>query len=120
MSTLNDDKATYYSGWDIDQLEVQGEVDNILLPASVFSTTYLLLKSLPSFTYPPIIDGVWQATGEDMWRQFGDATASAYWINAPLLLTVTSAGVFLAYSNFNASPASINIRYYVWTDKVTY
>lgn len=112
-------KLNYLSEWDIDQLDASGEVDNITLTASVTLAQFVTLQTL-SLGYPPVVDGTWQVVGDTVWRQFGDPSFSSFWVNAVPLLTCNNTGVYLSYTNFNGSAGHINVRYYVWADKVTY
>lgn len=115
---LDNTKLYYDSEWDIDQLLYQGTVQSIVLPANVFTPTDVLLFGY-TLTYPPVVDGTFQINTDTVWRQFGDSTTSGI-INLETFLSSTPTGVYLTYYNFNAFPLTVNVRYYVWTDKVTY
>lgn len=118
-SSANPANENYSSQWDIDQLlypNQPNEVPNITLAANVTSPTYITLKTI-SLNFPPVFDGVWQTITDTVWRQFGDPKSSGG-VNVNTWLSITPTTLSLVYLNFNASPIVVNIRFYVWTDKV--
>lgn len=117
--SLNNTEANYSSLWDIDQLYAQGETDGITISPTGLNNNYVTLNSF-NLGYSPIVDGVWQVSGDTVWRQFGDSSYSSFWVNAYVLLAVNISGVYLVYTNLNPSATTVNVRWYVWTDKVNY
>lgn len=111
----SNDKLNYISTWDIDQILYQGQITATL--TGTFTPVNVLLYSYTS-SFPLVVDGTFQTTGDTVWRQFGDSTTSLG-INLETFLATTSSGVYLTYYNFGAD-ITVNVRYYVWTDKVTY
>lgn len=111
--------ANYLSKWDIDQLLYQGVINNITIPANTSTEQVNILFSF-NLPFPPDIDGEFQIVGEGIWRQMNDPT-SAGGINLNTFLRSTSTDVALVSYNYDPSNAkTINVRYYVWSDKITY
>ena len=113
---MNNTQLYYSSEWDIDQLDDSGEVDSITLVANTFSPTSVTIKNF-NLNFPPVIDGNFQIVGDTIWRQFGDSSTVTL-LNLPTFFATTSTTLSLVYYNFNGSDVSINIRYYLWTDKI--
>lgn len=114
---MNDAAVNYSSLWDIDQLFDQGEVDRIVLPANTTTEASVSIATV-SLGYPPVIDGTFQVAGESVWRQIGDPTSSAG-VNLNTFIAVTPTNVYFVYYNFNTSNVTVNVRFKIWTDKVT-
>lgn len=115
---MDNTKLNYSSEWDIDQLDNSGEVNNITLPGSTSTLSFVTLQTL-SLGYPPVVDGSFQVVGDTVWRQFGDASNVTV-LQAPILLTSSPTGIFLAYYNFNLSDVVVNVQWYIWADKINY
>lgn len=118
---IDNTKLNYLSEWDIDQLLFPGEpneVDNVSLAGNTFTPTNVLLKAY-NLSFPAVVDGTFQIVGDTVWRQFGDSTTSGG-INLETFILSTPTGVYLTYYNFNSGAIAVNVRYYVWTDKVNY
>lgn len=118
MSATKNSDLYYSSEWDIDQLIIQDTVSGIVLAASTTTPTSVVLKNV-NYSYPPVIDGAWQLSTDTVWRQFGDPTSAGI-INLQTFIACTPNNVSFVYYNFDIVPYTVNVRYYVWTDKINY
>lgn len=116
---MNNANAFYSSLWDIDQIYLQNEVDNISLAGSTSSLATVPLVTY-SLSYPPVVDGQFKISGDTVWRQLNDPNFSSFWVNVNMFFATTPAGLNLRYTNLNAGAGTVNVRYWVWTDKVNY
>jgi hypothetical protein len=115
---MNNTNANYSSLWDIDQIYLQNEVDNITLAANASTPQTINLVGY-SLTYPPVADAQFKISGDTVWRQFNDTSFSGFWVNVNMFLSPALTGLNLVYYNFNVTTGTIGVRYQVWTDMVT-
>lgn len=113
MTVVDQTKFNYSSDWKIDQL-VQTGTATVSIPSSTATPAYVFVASLsPAFSGIPIVEGTWSNDGGTTWRQFGDPV-----LGGGVYLDVTSSQLQVKCQYTPAT--TIQIRYYVYADKVDY
>ena len=112
MTIVDWTQFNYASDWTVDQL-IQSGTATISIPASSATPSYVFLTNLSeSFSGIPMVDGAWSTNGTT-WRQFGDPFLGG---GVYLDVTTTQLQVKCQYT-----PATtIQVRYYIYADKVDY
>lgn len=113
MTFVDWTQFNYSSDWTIDQL-IQSGTATISIPSSSATPSYVPLVSLSEqFSGIPIVEGTWSNDGGTTWRQFGDPVLGG---GVYLDITTTQLQVKCQYT-----PATtIQVRYYIYADKVNY
>lgn len=110
---IDNTQFNYASDWEIDQLVTSGTA-TVAIPTASYPATYVPLTSLTTQSGGmPVVDGTWSADGGTTWRQFGDPFNGG---GIYLDVTTTQLQVKCAYT----TAATIQVRYYIYTDKVDY
>lgn len=104
MSTVDNSKTAYYSGWDIDQLVTTNSIAVSPGDTSVFSVVGMLF---------PVYELQFKPTGSTKWYSEGMSSTNN---------TLANLFIFSSYITGSAVHAvtstSGTIRYYVWEDTV--
>lgn len=108
MSTVDDSKTSYYSGWDIDQLVAS---DSVTVPSGA-TAIFTLPSDLPSL---PVFEVLFRLSGFSRFYQAGYFSTDG---------TIANSHNFSSYISgnqlfINTSDAG-TAKYYVWSDKLDY
>ena len=120
MTSVDDSKVFYYSGWDIDQLRLLPS-NTLVVPIGdtvLFDITSATVG--PGQPAVPVYEVQFQPTGSSMWYQAGAYSTTGLAANS---------SSFYTYIQVTSSPAAGHVhistlktgtaRWFIWTDKVT-
>lgn len=118
---LDNSKIAFYSGWDIDQIYGTGDVNNIVIPINTWPTPLTVDLTTHNLNYAPIAKAYFKLHGDNYWREFNDFNEPTYGPSLNLFLGSTTTKLILkAYNYSSINAMTIDVRWYIWSDKLVY